>query len=333
MLKPVKSKLLVLELWGLGDLVLAIPFLQAATQIYQVTLVAKPQWRVLAAEFLPLAKIVEFVAPWTAFRHKYRLLSWPWRELLGLRRLRGENFDFGVSARWDPRDHFLLRILCRGKRLGFPRLGSQSLLNEALETPAAPAHRYDYWRALGRALNLDLPERANLRVCARTTGSELLIHTGASQRTKIWPLDRYRNLVTRLRKEGYQVRVVCDSNQRDWWRAAGEPSLAVPATVAELLPVLRSAGAFLGNDSGPGHLAALCGVPTFTLFGSALSEWFLPLHPDAEWLDGSPCPYKPCRDYCRFAVPNCLWDLDEELVWSRAQRFAAKHVRKQNVIA
>jgi heptosyltransferase-2 len=331
-LKPVKSKLLVLELWGLGDLVLAMPFLQAATQTYQVTLVAKPQWRVVATEFLPLAKIVEFVAPWTAFRNKYRLLSWPWRELLELCRLRSESFDFGVSSRRDPRDHFLLRILCRGKRVGFPRLGSHILLNGALKMSSA-AHRYDYWRALGGALNLDLPERGNLRMTSRTTGSELLVHTGGSQKTKIWPLDRYRNLVTRLRNAGYQVRVVCDSNQGDWWHDAGEPSLAVPATVAELLPILRSAGAFVGNDSGPGHLAALCGVPTFTLFGSALSECFLPLHPDAEWLDGSPCPYKPCRDYCRFAEPNCLWGLDEELVWSRAQRFTAKHLRRQNVIA
>ena len=324
--KSVKSKLLVLELWGLGDLVLATPFLEMATQMYQVTLVAKPQWGIIASEFSPLANVVGFVAPWTAFRHKYRLFNWPWRELRELCRLRKESFDFGVSARWDPRDHFLLRILCKGKRFGFPRLGSQILLTEPLEKPAAPAHRYDYWKLLGGALNLDLPQRGNLRVSARTKSSELVIHTGGSQATKIWPLDRYRNLVTRLRNAGYRVRVVCDPSQAGWWRAAREPNLAVPTTVAELLPIFRTAGAFFGNDSGPGHVAAVCGVPTFTLFSSGLSEWFSPLHPQAEWLDGSPCPYKPCRDYCRFPVPNCIWDLDEQLVWSKVQWFAAKHL-------
>jgi hypothetical protein len=65
--------------------------------------------------------------------------------------------------------------------------------------------------------------------------------------------------------------------------------------------LIDRAGAFIGNDSGPGHLAAFCGVPTFTLFGPQLPEWFAPLHPGSEWLEGKACPYKPCSDYCRYA--------------------------------
>jgi ADP-heptose:LPS heptosyltransferase len=323
-----KPKLLVVELWGLGDLVLAIPFLQAATQKYDVTLLAKPYGQTLRPQFFPSAKAIGFIAPWTAFRHKYRLFSWPWPELLDLRRLRKESFGFGVSARWDPRDHFLLRLLCKGQRLGFPRRGSQVLLTHPLEMPEPPAHRYDYWRSLGRALNLDLPSRKNIRMSPAATGNEIVVHTGGSQKTKIWPLDRYRNLVARLRGAGYQVRVVCDPNQADWWRSAGDAGIAVPGSVADLFATMQSAGAFIGNDSGPGHVAALIGVPTFTLFGSGLSEWFSPLHPDAQWLDGSPCRYKPCRDYCRFPVPNCLWDLDEQTVVSRVEQFVAKHIAK-----
>ncbi len=39
---PVKPRLLVLELWGLGDLVIATPFLRAAAGQFSVTLLAKP---------------------------------------------------------------------------------------------------------------------------------------------------------------------------------------------------------------------------------------------------------------------------------------------------
>lgn len=325
-----KPKLLVIELWGLGDLLLATPFLQAASERFDVTLLAKPYGTVVGAQFFPLATVITFVAPWTAFRHKYRLYGWPWRELLRLRQLRRESFEFGASVRWDPRDHFLLRALCVGKRLGFPRLGSQLLLTDPLTRPAPLAHRYEQWRAIGQALNLDLPARKHLRMPIRQPREEVLVHTGASQKVKVWPLDRYRNLMTRLRRENYEVQVVCDPDQEVWWRSAGESNVAAPGTVAGLLALVQSAGVFIGNDSGPGHLAALSGVPTFTLFGSGLSEWFAPLHPASEWLDGKPCRYKPCRDYCRFPVPNCLWDLDEALVWSRVEKFVSRHIRKHS---
>src|SRR5947209_4754455 len=48
---PVKSKLLVVELWGLGDLVIATPFLHAASEHYDVTLLAKPYAKDLQARF------------------------------------------------------------------------------------------------------------------------------------------------------------------------------------------------------------------------------------------------------------------------------------------
>ena len=37
-----KPKLLIVELWGLGDLVIATPLLRAAGERFDVTLLAKP---------------------------------------------------------------------------------------------------------------------------------------------------------------------------------------------------------------------------------------------------------------------------------------------------
>ena len=101
--------------------------------------------------------------------------------------------------------------------------------------------------------------------------------------------------------------------------------MATPFTVTELLALIDRAGAFIGNDSGPGHLAAFCGVPTFTIFGPHLPDWFAPLHPAAEWIEGKVCPYIPCSDYCRFPEPHCLWNIGEEEVWSRVVPFLAGH--------
>ena len=82
---------------------------------------------------------------------------------------------------------------------------------------------------------------------------------------------------------------------------------------------LASADRFIGNDSGPGHLAALLGVPTFTIFGPQLPQLFAPQHPHAAWIEGAACPYKPCFDACRFPRPHCIETLSLDAVWPRVQ--------------
>ncbi len=319
-----KRKLLVVELWGLGDLVIATPFLQAAAEKFEVTLLAKPYARDLKTRFWPGVKVVPFIAPWTAFRRKYRLHAWPWRHIFGLRKLLAEDFDVGLSGRWDPRDHLLLWVLRARRRLGFPRLNSQMFLTDPLTRPALVSHRYENWRSLGHALDIELPPKESFPVAPMRSSGEILVHSGAGQPVRVWPLERYRNLVLRLRALGYQLQIACDPDQKNWWNEASEANVATPRTVGELLALTDRAAVFLGNDSGPAHLAALCGVPTFTLFGPQLPEWFAPLHPAGEALEGKPCPYKPCSDYCRFPVAYCMVNTSEEEVWLRLSAFLAR---------
>jgi ADP-heptose:LPS heptosyltransferase len=177
------------------------------------------------------------------------------------------------------------------------------------------------------ALGLELPPREKLVPAGRPASTEILVHTGAGQPVRVWPLERYAYLADRLRRNGYRVQIACDPEQQPWWVAAGEQNLAVPQTVTEVLTLVDRAGAFIGNDSGPGHLAAFCGVPTFTIFGPQVPEWFVPLHPAAQWLDGKPCPYKPCSDYCRYPQPYCMTNSTEAEVWERVLAFLAASVK------
>ena len=331
----------------MGDLVIATPFLQAASEKYALTLLAKPYALDLQQRFWPRVNVVPFIAPWTAFQHKYRLWGWPWRQMFSLlEQLAGERFDFGLSARWDPRDHLLLTLVRARARLGFPRVGSQIFLSQPLARPDPTAHRFENWRVMAKALGFELPPREKIGQELRreeggvsSIGSQaarhstldtfdVLVHTGAGQPVRVWPLDRYRNLVAHLRQKGFRVQVACDPEQRPWWLDAGESTVAMPHTVTELFALVDRAGVFLGNDSGPGHLAAFCGVPTFTIFGPQLPEWFAPLHPASEWLEGKPCPYKPCSDYCRFLVPGCMNNSREEEVWGRVASFLERALRR-----
>lgn len=292
-------RLLALELWGLGDLALAVPFLRTASRHARVTLLAPPHAAPLLARFAPDVDHVPLTAPWTRFSGKYRLHRWPWRDLCraigGLRRRR---IDLGVAARPDPRDHVLLALAGVQRRLGFPRAGSRMLLHTALPRPA-PAHRAAHWAALARELGWPLDGPAAKP--AIEGGRHVVIHPGAGQPVRIWPRERYEAVAARLRAAGWRVTTI-DEGSTD---------------LNQLLDVLASADRFIGNDSGPGHLAALLGVPTFTIFGPQLPELFVPQHPQAAWIDGAPCPYKPCFDACRFVEPHCLLKLDTDTVWRR----------------
>ena len=72
-----KPKLLITELWGMGDLVIGSPLLRAAVEHYEVTLLAKPYAIELQQRLWPGVRVVPFVAPWTAFKGKYWLWRWP----------------------------------------------------------------------------------------------------------------------------------------------------------------------------------------------------------------------------------------------------------------
>jgi ADP-heptose:LPS heptosyltransferase len=320
-----KRKLLVFELWRMGDLAIATPFIQAALQDFEVTVLAQPMARFFQQRFWPQAKLVEFTLPWTAFYGKYRLRTWPWRSLSKLvRDLRREHFDMAVSARWDIREHLLLRLTGARARLGYPNRGSQMLLTQSLTRLSRLAHRYDDWWVAAKSAGVALPARKELPGLSKPAPRSILIHTGAALAVRVWPLDRYRNLIQRLRAQEFTVQVLCDPAQKDWWLQQGEASVLVPPNLTELLKLIEQSGVLIGNDSGPGHLAALVGVPTFTFFGPQLSEWFAPIHPNAEWIDGKACPFKQCFDYCRFPVPHCIQDISEDEARSRIDAFLAR---------
>ncbi len=52
-----------------------------------------------------------------------------------------------------------------------------------------------------------------------------------------------------------------------------------PVNYLELLEELSTAGVFVGNDSGPGHLAGAIGVPSVVLFGPTKPDVWRPLGP------------------------------------------------------
>ena len=227
-----KPKLLVVELWGLGDLVIATPFIRAASEKFEVTLLAKPFAREMRPRFWPTVDVVSFTAPWTAFHFwsKYNLWRWPWRETWRLcRELRAKKFDCAVSARWDPRNHFLLKIFGARERLGFSRLKSRHFLTQDLPRPDPLAHRYEYWRVAGAGAGpVTAAAREAIVPPAREPASVVLIHSGARLPLRVWPLENFQELARRLRQRKFTVQIACDAGPARLVAEAGRNPRSAP---------------------------------------------------------------------------------------------------------
>ena len=113
----------------------------------------------------------------------------------------------------------------------------------------------------------------------------VVIHPGSGAKRKCWPADRFLALVERLRVSGRNVRVLAGEVELETWtpgeleRFSAAATLARPATYVELFDELTGASAFVGNDTGPSHLAGIIGVPTVTLFGPSNATHWRPLGP------------------------------------------------------
>jgi lipopolysaccharide heptosyltransferase II len=97
---------------------------------------------------------------------------------------------------------------------------------------------------------------------------------GSVWATKRWPSERFAALAGRLVAErGLPVLLLGSASERglcdEVARSAGDRvrSAAGESTLGQLAAVISRARLFVGNDSGPTHIAMAAGVPTVALFG------------------------------------------------------------------
>ncbi len=136
--------------------------------------------------------------------------------------------------------------------------------------------------------------RARGIVASRAGGESIVIHPGAGAERKRWPLDKFTELARLLGSAGRSVRMVVGEVEAERWGEAAIKELGDVAkvmslrTYLELFDELSRAAAFVGNDSGPGHLAGIIGVPTLSLFGPTDPTLWSPLGPKVKVLRREP---------------------------------------------
>jgi ADP-heptose:LPS heptosyltransferase len=325
-----KPKLLVCELWGIGDLTLATTLIDQARGQFEVHLLAKPYARNLLGPTYSDIVFDSYTAPWTTHYRKYHLWKWRWNELFKMIvDLRREKFDVAVSVRPDPRDHFLMWVCGARRRIGFPIKGSGIFLHERLCEPKDKWHRVESYRELGKRIGLAGIETANPRIDGDryrtervdqllriTTKPIVTAHLGAGQPVRRWPEHYWRETLQQLREQfDFHFVLVPDSD------GFGAPLQSMAdgyidnLSVCELVDLMARSNLVVCHDSGPMHVAAACGIPTIALFGPGEWRWFRPWGDDHRIVIRDICPYRPCFDFCQFPENYCLTKMLPGEVW------------------
>lgn len=294
---PASPRILVVELWQIGDVVLSTPFLAGLRDCFpgsSITFLGKPHAeRLLHASGL-VDEVVVAELPWTRTERKYHPTDYDWGGLRDLvRRLRAREFDVAFDARMDIRSNLLVSLAGAKRRFGFRYGGADWLLTDAIPVDPAANHKTGDWARLLEAagcqptgvprciLKTTDEERAAARVVLSNrfgaAARPIALHPGGSHAGKRWPLSRFDSLARDLVSAGYQVVTFQDPGGygKELDGIAGVLSLCVG--LREMMAIIEQCATVVCNDSGPMHVAAALGIPTVAIFERGEPRWFGPL--------------------------------------------------------
>jgi ADP-heptose:LPS heptosyltransferase len=94
-----------------------------------------------------------------------------------------------------------------------------------------------------------------------------VLHPVAATRNKTWPAANFLAVAERVRQVGLEP--VFIGGAGDDLAPFSAHRCVVGAPLAEVQKLIASAALFIGNDSGPAHIAAAFGVPVAVIFGAS----------------------------------------------------------------
>lgn len=290
------SRIAVLRGGGFGDLVMAMPAINALANTYpeaEIVLLGMPSHAELLkgrgtcisrVEILPIA---EGIRPGKGRPDPAALQRYVARQ-------RAQNFDLAVQMHGGGRhSNPLVNALQATHTVGSRAAGAESLERNlqhqyfqhevlrdlevaGLAGAASTNHRLEWGATKGEQ------ERARALLPFLSPQRPLvLLHPGASDPRRRWPAVRFGSIAASLAGDGCQLVVVGDQNDRALVQEVVETAHGLLGSAAAHRNVVPLAGAdglgglcgmlslcslVVANDSGPRHVAEALGVPTASVF-------------------------------------------------------------------
>jgi predicted lipopolysaccharide heptosyltransferase III len=340
---PVRAKILFIRLRSLGDTLLSTP-LFAALRFWRPdlrlsVLVEEPNQDVLHGN--PDIDSI-FLLPRTTARG----LSVVTARVNGLAKIRAERFDCCINLHGGTTGAWLTWLSGARYRVGLRGFRNAFCYNVQLDLPSAKArqHTVEYQMEWLRALGMPSAEIPPLRVFpdpgVESKVKNALVQHGIDSdtpycviqptskfHTKEWTSKGFAEIADYVGNQ-FGYRTVLTGGPGEERKLEGvakccrtRPAVLDKVSIQELIWVIKEAKLFVGNDSGPTHLAAALSVPTVVLFGSSDSQVWYPWKVSHEVVRNpfacNPCPGYRCLVY---GEPKCILSITTSQVRQAIER-------------
>ncbi len=266
---PQEARVAVIRLRSLGDCVLTTPALALLKRTRPDLQVGVCVEQRFAAIFEQNPAVSTILAPlWQAVRH--------WRPQLCV------NLHGGSRSQW------ITALSGARRRAGFSHHSMTLAYN--LKIPRAQhilgvnrtVHTAEHMASAFFALGVPVQEVPRAELFATEpplVGRYAVLHPFASAPEKQWPAERFCEIARYLKL--WNITPVFLAAQHDNTTAFGAHQV-FQGSLGEAKNLLSKAIAFIGNDSGPAHIAAAFGVPSVVLFSTSNPAIWGPWRTDSE---------------------------------------------------
>lgn len=284
------KKILCVRLDNLGDVLMTTPALRALRAFCpeaELTLLTSSMGAGIAAFIPEIQRVIPFDVPWV--KNEQMADSQGVFDLVA--RLKSERFDaaviFTVFSQ-NPLPAAMLAYLAGiPLRLGYCRENPYDLLTDWLpdqEPFAELQHEVIHQINLVRSIGADTPPDQHLSLnvpmdaggaALHKTGIDperrwLVMHPGASESRRQYPMGSYIEAARALAAQGFQIVVTGSTSERELAEqlahAVGGVSMSGRLTLAELIGLIACAPVLISNNTGPVHIAAAVGTPVVVLY-------------------------------------------------------------------
>ena len=329
---PANARLLFIRLRNLGEAVLDTANLRALKQWrpdLQITTLVEALYTDLYAADPELNAIA---LPRAAQNQKSSFLA----RLRLIRELRQQKFDAVVNLHGGPTSAQLTALSGARHRVGAQHFRPAYAYN--LRIPAAEEilqrndlHTVEYqfgqFRWLGLPTDEPAPTQLYVDAAARTRAHAKLQTASINPQqpyallaptnefyTKRWLPERFAEIAEKLNQRGFQIVMTgAPTTEQRAQLAAVQAATKLPLaalsdlSIGELVAAIADAQLFVGNDSGPAHIASAVRTPQVVLFGPASSQRWRPWRAPAVMVQNdfacNPCAMYKCE---AFDEPECI---------------------------
>ncbi|MCD4812992.1 glycosyltransferase family 9 protein [bacterium] len=286
------KKILVIRLDHIGDVLFCRPALQALRSFYpeaNVTLLTSTAGASLLAREDVIDHVLAWDAPWFSRARKKNQLSCFWDMM---KRLRAENYDLSLDLRGDLRHHILLFFAGVCIRAGYTITGGGFLLQLPCKLPQG-MHEVERNLHIVRRLGAQqVPDRyAPLALTPDESqsgaalwekkGLRVVVHPASGDPAKQWAPEYFAAVCDQLIKVGCEVILVGTAEEKITTYAVMDKvqstirDFSGQTGLRQLAAIIAAADCFVGNDSGPAHMAIVQECPAVMLWSetNAPEEW------------------------------------------------------------